>query len=173
MSQFVEACKGGKTAVQTLHPGIYFHLASEYSISRSKLVDSLCSMVTTYSCPDPLQGMATRDKHSQTILDMLNLATKQFKLFNCFRMMAKLTLQMAEEKMVMMVYKGALDTLLPCLPICRQEKWPILLFNLLSTSFKCSFLSCNLSTYFSICLELCGLPKEASPWLGEEQRRIW
>eukprot|EP00090_Calanus_glacialis_P046275 TRINITY_DN9003_c0_g1_i1.p1 TRINITY_DN9003_c0_g1~~TRINITY_DN9003_c0_g1_i1.p1 ORF type:complete len:1113 (-),score=443.03 TRINITY_DN9003_c0_g1_i1:88-3426(-) len=207
-SQFVEACKGGQTAVQTQHPGIYFHLAAEYSISRRKLADSLCSMVSTYPCPDPLQGMATmeyygqrpwrvgkqepsdlarekegieamqfrertRAKHSQTILDMLNLATEQFKLFNCPRMTAKLTLQMAEEKMVMMDYKGALETLLPCLPTYRQEKWPILLFNLLSTSLKCSFLSCNLNTYFSICLELCGLPKDASPWMGEEQRRIW
>ena len=69
---------------------------------------------------------------------MLNLATEQFKLFNCPRMTAKLTLQMAEEKMVMTDYKGSLDTLLPCLPTYRQEKWPILLFNLLSTSLKCS-----------------------------------
>jgi len=206
--QFVEACKGGQTAVQTQHPGIYFHLAAEYSISRRKLADSLCSMVSTYPCPDPLQGMATmeyygqrpwrvgkqepsdlarekegieamqfrertRAKHSNTILDLLTKATEQFKLFNCPRMTAKLTLQMAEEKMVMMDYKGALDTLLPCLPTYREEKWPILLFNLLSTSLKCSFLSCNLATYFSICLELCALPREASSWMIEEQRRVW
>eukprot|EP00092_Neocalanus_flemingeri_P018363 GFUD01019872.1.p1 GENE.GFUD01019872.1~~GFUD01019872.1.p1 ORF type:complete len:1115 (+),score=430.62 GFUD01019872.1:234-3578(+) len=206
--QFVEACRGGQAAVQTQHPGIYFHLAAEYSISRRKLADSLCSMVTTYPCPDPLQGMSsmeyygqrpwrvgkqepsdlarekegieamqfrerTRSKHSQTILDMLVLATEQFKLFNCPRMTAKLTLQMAEEKMVMMDYKGALDTLIPCLPAYRQEKWPTLLFNLLSTSLKCSFLSCNLSIYSALCLELCGLPRGAATWMTEEQRRVW
>jgi len=206
--QFVEACKGGQAAVQTQHPGIYFHLGAEYSISRRKLADSLCSMVTTYPCPDPLQGMATmeyygqrpwrvgkqepsdiarekegieamqfrertRSKHSQAIIDLLSLATEQFKLFNCPRMTAKLTLQMAEERMVMTDYKGALDTLLPCLPSYREEKWPTLLFNLLSTSLKCSFLSCNLATYSCLCLELCGLPKGAASWMAEEQRRVW
>jgi len=206
--QFVEACKGGQSAVQTQHPGIYFHLAAEYSISRRKLADSLCSLVTTYPCPDPLQGMntmeyygqrpwrvgkqepsdlarekegieamqfreRTRAKHSQSILDMLTLATEQFQLFNCPRMTSKLTLQMAEEKMVTSDYKGALDTLLPCLPTYREEKWPTLLFNLLSTSLKCSFLSCNMSIYSSLCLELCGLPKEAASWMVEEQKRVW
>jgi len=207
-NQFVEACKGGQPALQTQHPGIYFHLAAEYSISRRKLSDSLCTMVTTYPCPDPLQGMAimeyygqrpwrvgkqepsdlarekegieamqfrerTRAKHSQTILELLNMAMEQFKLFNCPRMTAKLTMQMAEEKMVVMDYKGALDTLLPCLPTYRKEKWPILLFHLLSTSLKCSFLSCNFSIYSSLCLEVCGLPKDAAPWIEEEQRRVW
>jgi len=206
--QFVEACKGGQPALQTQHPGIYFHLAAEYSISRRKLADSLCSMVTTYPCPDPLQGMATmeyygqrpwrvgkqepsdlarekegieamqfrertRAKHSQTILEFLNMAMEQFKLFNCPRMTAKLIMQVAEEKMVMMDYKGALDTLVPCLPTYRKEKWSILLFHLLSTSLKCSFLSCNFSTYSSLCLEVCGLPKYAAPWIEEEQTRIW
>jgi len=206
--QFVEACKGGQPALQTQHPGIYFHLAAEYSISRRKLADSLCSMVTTYPCPDPLQGMATmeyygqrpwrvgkqepsdlarekegieamqfrertRAKHSQTILDFLNMAMDQFKLFNCPRMTAKLIMQVAEEKMVMMDYKGALDTLVPCLPTYRKEKWSILLFHLLSTSLKCSFLSCNFSIYSSLCLEVCGLPKDAAPWIEEEQTRIW
>jgi len=206
--QFVEACKGGQAALQTQHPGIYLHLAAEYSISRRKLADSLCSMVTTYPCPDPLQGMATmefygqrpwrvgkqepsdlarekegieamqfrertRTKHSQTVLDLLSVAMDQFKLFNCPRMTAKLILQMAEEKMVMTDYKGALDTLLPCLATYRKEKWPILLFHLLSTSLKCSFLCCNLATYSSICLELCGLPSNAATWMEEEQTRVW
>ena len=88
-------------------------------------------------------------------------------------MTAKLIMQVAEEKMVMMDYKGALDTLVPCLPTYRKEKWSILLFHLLSTSLKCSFLSCNFSIYSSLCLEMCGLPKDAAPWIEEEQTRIW
>ena len=56
-------------------------------------------------------------------------------------MTVKLTLQMAEEIMVMTHDKVALDTLLPCLPSYREEKWRTLIFNLLSTSLKCFFLS--------------------------------
>jgi len=207
-AQFVEACKGGQTAVQTQHPGIYYQLAAEYSISRRKLADSLCSAVTTYPSPDPLHGQAsmdfygqrpwrvgkqepsdlarekegieamqfrerTRAKHSQIVLDMLRLATEQFRLFNCPRMVAKLTMQTAEEKMVKTDYKSALDTLLPCLAAYRQGQWPLLLFHLLSTSLKCSFLSCNLNSYFSLSLELCGLRSEASTWMEDEQKRVW
>jgi hypothetical protein len=38
-------------------------------------------------------------------------------------------------------------------------------FDLLSTSPKCSFLSCNLTSYCSMCLFL----KKAPSWLTEEQ----
>jgi len=62
---FRDAARGGQQAVQTQHPGVYFLLAAEYSISRRKLAESLCSQVTSYPQPDPLQGLNSLEYYGQ------------------------------------------------------------------------------------------------------------
>ena len=204
---FSEACRAGQKAIQVEHPGVYYQLAAEYFISRRKLSDSLCSGVTTYPTPDPLEGLATleyygqrpwrsgkqepsdlakekegieammfrerRVKHSQTILELLVQAGAQYEAWRCPRMKTKLTIQQAEEQMVMTDYKAALATLLPCLPTYRGEAWASLTYSVLSSALKCSFLSADLPSYVSLCLELAGLPSSAASWMAEEQRRVW
>ena len=91
-------------------------------------------------------------------------------LCRCPRMVARLTVQTAEEMMVTSDYAAALATLLPCLPLYRRERWARLTFSLLAAALKCAFLSCDLRSYAALCLELCGL---AAPQLAEEQARVW
>ena len=114
-----------------------------------------------------------RVKHSQSILDLLSQAGGQFNLFKCPRMVTKLTIQQAEEMMVMSDYKQALQILLPCLPTYRQDAWSTLTYSVLSTALKCAFLSCDLNVYATLCLELCGLPSSGASWMEDEQKRVW
>ena len=55
----------------------------------------------------------TRAKHSQAILDFLNMSTGQIKIFNWPRLTAKLTVQVAEQNMMMIYFKGPLEILVP------------------------------------------------------------
>jgi len=123
-----------------------------------------------------LDAMCYREKktkHSKLILELLSLAIVQYEIFKCPRIVTKLTLQTAEEMMVTADYKDALQVLLPCLPTYRQEYWSTLAYSVLAIALKCSFLSCDMSSYCALCLELCGLPVSGVSWLQEEQKRVW
>ncbi|CAG9819021.1 unnamed protein product [Phaedon cochleariae] len=53
---FDEAVKLGLPAVQTQHPGLYYQQGAHYATMRKKSCQELCSSVTTYPQPDPLEG---------------------------------------------------------------------------------------------------------------------
>ena len=121
---------------------------------------------------DALLCREKKVKHSQMILELLKLSVTQYQLFNCRRMRNKLMIQQAEEMMVTAEYRQALDLLLPCLDTYRQEQWETLTYSVLSLALKCSFLTCDISIYSTLCLELCGLTVSSS-WMLEEQKRVW
>lgn len=64
-NMFQDAVRGGLPAIQTQHPGIYYQLAAEYAISRRKLAEELCSQVSSYPAPDPLQHAGSIEFYGQ------------------------------------------------------------------------------------------------------------
>ena len=62
---FSEACRAGQTAIMTQHPGLYYHLAADYAISRRKLADTLCAAAASYPSPDPLEGLTSMEFYGQ------------------------------------------------------------------------------------------------------------
>lgn len=62
---FDETVKLGLPAVQTQHPGIYYQQAAQYAIIRKNVSKELCSNVTNYPQPDPLENFALMEYYGQ------------------------------------------------------------------------------------------------------------
>ncbi|KAL3269164.1 hypothetical protein HHI36_008247 [Cryptolaemus montrouzieri] len=62
---FDEAVKLGLPAVQIQHPGIYYQQAAQYAIVRKNISREICSKVTTYPQPDPLENFAHMEYYGQ------------------------------------------------------------------------------------------------------------
>ncbi|CAB3373976.1 Hypothetical predicted protein [Cloeon dipterum] len=62
---FDEAIHHGLPAVQTQHPGIYFHQAAQHSMDRKNACLENCQDINIYPQPDPLDGLEDLEFYGQ------------------------------------------------------------------------------------------------------------
>uniref|UniRef100_T1GN92 Trafficking protein particle complex subunit 11 domain-containing protein n=1 Tax=Megaselia scalaris TaxID=36166 RepID=T1GN92_MEGSC len=105
---FCEAIKNGLPALQTQHPGIYYHKGSEYIVKRRNAFRVCCSLSpeigpttvpisTAFSTITTAQEMERAFNHSAVIIHLLGLAMNQYKQYRCMRFKKKITIEMAKE----------------------------------------------------------------------------
>ncbi|XP_024945200.1 trafficking protein particle complex subunit 11 [Cephus cinctus] len=62
---FEQAIRQGLPAVQTQHPGYYYHMAAQHATDRKTSCEELCKNVTSYPDPDPLAGSEKLEFYGQ------------------------------------------------------------------------------------------------------------
>ncbi|ELT94290.1 hypothetical protein CAPTEDRAFT_179073 [Capitella teleta] len=103
-----------------------------------------------------LQVQELKVDHSWLIIPLLSNAMSQFKKYKSARMKRYLMVQMGFEYCHAKDYSKALTLLSRVTFDYRQERWWLLLTNILSTELKCSFLTAKVQDYVTTSLELIG-----------------
>ncbi|XP_014236114.1 trafficking protein particle complex subunit 11 [Trichogramma pretiosum] len=107
-----------------------------------------------------IQALQYKEKysvnHSMIIIGLLGNAISQFKMYRCPRMRRLLVVQMAEEYFNCKDYGKVLTLLMHMLWEYRNERWPVLLTDILKSALNAAYLSANIQDYLTLALEALG-----------------
>ncbi|XP_076626915.1 trafficking protein particle complex subunit 11 gry isoform X2 [Colletes latitarsis] len=94
--------------------------------------------------------------HSKIIIGLLGNAISQFKVYRCPRMRRVLVVQMAEEYYNSKDYGKALTLLIHMLWEYHDERWPVLITNILKNALRAAYLSTSIEDYITLAFEALG-----------------
>ncbi|KAF7270948.1 hypothetical protein GWI33_016126 [Rhynchophorus ferrugineus] len=117
-----------------------------------------------------LQFLENQINHSGIIISLYGLAIAQYKIYKCPRTRRHLILKMAEECYDSKDFGKALTLFTHMLSDYRQEKWWVIISNILEKAIKCAFLTANVQDYIHLAFEILGSLISIS---SEDKKRIY
>ncbi|KAG4077438.1 hypothetical protein HA402_002865 [Bradysia odoriphaga] len=180
---FCDAIKIGLPALQTQHPGLYFHKSAEYLGKRKEAFQQCCAQshgqvldgnqlsnifwsdffgVRGTKLSEPMneqqmiimvQETEKSFNHSAAIITQLSKAMAQFKHYKCPRFRKKLAIDMAEEYLKCGDFSKSLTLYSLMLSDYRDDMWYPVFTEVLLKTLQSAFLAASVADFFACSIE--------------------